>query len=94
MFRVHNASHRPPEEYSSSEEETSESEDEKLLETVEDFRRRGQARARGRYSRGFMRGRGTFDVRGRGDEGRFKGGFRGRIVRGSNSARGYRGRWW
>ena len=94
MFRVRNASHRPPEEYSSSEEETSESEDEEFLEMVEDFRRRGRAQGRGRYSRRFMRGRGRFAV-GRRGGGNFRGGYRGRgRGRGGNRARRYRARWW
>ena len=96
MDRVCNPSHRPPEELSSSDEDTSETEEE-LLEMVEDFRRRDRARGRGRWS---MRECGRFAVRGRGG-GNFRGGFRGRFMRrrgrGHNSrgrARGYRGRRW
>ena len=84
-------SHRPPEELSSSDEDTSESEEEEM---VEDFRRRDRARGRGRWP---MR---RFAVRGRGG-GNFRGGFRGRFMRGRGrgrnsrgGARGYRGRRW
>lgn len=98
MTQVRNPSHRPPGESSSSssEEETTESEDEELLDKAENFRRRGRAQGRGRYSRGFVSGR--FDVgrsRLRGG-GRFRGGsymYRGRgRGRGSNRARGCRAR--